>query len=103
MNATSWVGSTGSGERVALQTALGVVNDNKESVVRVLFETGSQKSFITAKSVSNLGLEPLRKDSLSIKAFGRREAETEVRDMVKLSLGSIDRNKKVSLECFVVS
>ena len=43
-NATSWVGNTaGSGEKVALQTALANVNARKECRVRVLFDNGSQK------------------------------------------------------------
>ena len=46
-HASTWVGSTGSEGGVALQTALAVVDDKKESRVRVLFDTGSQKSFIT--------------------------------------------------------
>eukprot|EP00795_Rhopilema_esculentum_P017366 gene17366-biopygen6317 len=71
-NATSWVGNTaGSGEKVALQTALANVNARKECRVRVLFDNGSQKTFITAEAVAKLGLEPIRVERLGIKAFGK--------------------------------
>ena len=70
--------------------------------VRVLFDTGSQMSFITAKAVGRLGLRPVRKEKLGIKAFGRKEAEEENRDVVELSLLGPQGEKKVSIEAFVV-
>ena len=49
-NATSWVGKTGIGEDVVRQTALAKVKGaKKEGRVRILFDTGRHKSFITAK------------------------------------------------------
>ena len=70
--------------------------------MRVLFDTGSQRSFITAKAVSRLGLRPVRKEKLEIKAFGRKEAEEEMRHVVKLSLLGTQGEKKGSIEAFVV-
>ena len=52
---------------MVLQTAFPVVTGNSESRVRVLFDTGSHKSFITVKAVSILGLRPVRKECLRIK------------------------------------
>ena len=54
-NAPIWAGSTCSGNSVALQTALAKVNERKECTVRVLFDTGSHKSFISARAVETLG------------------------------------------------
>ena len=79
--ASTWVGSTGSEGGVALQTALAVVDDKKESRVRVLFDTGSQKSFITERAVRKHGLRPVRKEELGIKAFGSTEADVAERDI----------------------
>ena len=103
-NANVWVGNTGSEGNVALQTALAKVDAKKEGnvTVRVLFDAGSQKSFITAKAVGRLGLRPVRKEKLGIKAFGRKEAEEEMRDVVELSLLGPQGEKKVSIEAFVV-
>ena len=61
-SAPAWVGSMCSGDSVALQTALANVNDKKECNVRVLFDSGSHRSFISAKAVENLGLRPVRKE-----------------------------------------
>eukprot|EP00794_Sanderia_malayensis_P009578 gene9578-biopygen7910 len=74
-NAAAWVGvgNTSSGGQVALQTALAVVNGNREKRVRVLFDTGSHKTFITSEACRQLGLEPVRSERLGIKAFGSKE------------------------------
>ena len=101
-NAPSWVGSTVSGERMALQTALAKVNAKKESKVRVLFDTGSHRSFISAKVVSKLGLRPVRSEHLGIKPFGSVNAEYRMRDIVAVSLYSLSGNNCVKIECIVV-
>ena len=102
-NASAYVGNTGSGRSVALQTALAKVNDKKEGNVRVLFDSGSHKSFVTAKAVGRLGLRPVRKERLGIKAFGRSDAEVEMRDVVEFSLGPMRGEKKVKIQAFVVN
>ena len=53
---TSWVGNTGSGTKVALQTDFANVSVLRGGEVRVLFDTGSHRSFITAKAVEHLEL-----------------------------------------------
>ena len=101
--ATSWVGTTGSsGDTVVLQTALAKVNDKKECRVRVLFDTGSQKTFITAKAVGRLGLEAVREESLGIRAFGSKDANVSKRKICKLSLSPIRGDGKINVEAFVV-
>eukprot|EP00794_Sanderia_malayensis_P016738 gene16738-biopygen14130 len=94
--------STGSGGRVALQTALAKVNENTGSTVRVLFDTGSHKSFITAEAVAKLGLNCLRKETLGIKAFGHREVDRKERDVVEFTLSSLRGGKVTTVTCFVV-
>ena len=102
-SATSWVGSTDSSEgKVALQTALAVINGKKECSVRVLFDTGSHKSFITAEAVGKLGLRLVRRQELGIKVFGGKEAVTEIRDVVEISLSALNDEKSVKIEAFVV-
>ena len=98
------VGKTGSSEgRVSLQTALAVVNGNSESRVRVLFDTGRHKSFITAKAVGKLGLRPVRKECLGIRAFGSKEANVAMRDVVEISLSSSQGKNGILIEAFVVN
>ena len=69
-NTTFWVGNTTSGSKLALLTALANIDEKKEGKVRVLFDPRSQKSFVAAKVVSELGLNSVRKESLGIRAFG---------------------------------
>ena len=101
-NATSWVGSTGSGGNVALQTALANVEGMKKETVRVLFDTGSHKSFITAEVVAKVGLRPVRREDLGILPFGSTDAEVKTRDVVEVSLVPVNGKKKVTIECYVV-
>ena len=107
-SAEAWVGSTGSfcptsGERVALQTALARVEGNEKCKVRVLYDSGSQKTFISAKVVNKLGLKPLREEELGIKTFGRNEPEVKKRAVYELSLGSLNGNaRSVRVQAFVV-
>ena len=98
-NASACVGNTGSERSVALQTALAKVNDKEEGKVRVLFDSGSQESFITVKAVERLGLQAVRRERLGTKAFGRSEAEMEMRDVIQFSLHG---KKKVRIEAFVL-
>eukprot|EP00795_Rhopilema_esculentum_P014904 gene14904-biopygen4596 len=98
--ASAWVGSTGSEVNVALQTALALVNGKDR--VRVLFDTGSHKSFNTAKAVGRLRLRPVRSEQLGIKAFGSKEAHVALRDVVQISLSLCNGGESVIIEAFVV-
>ena len=98
--ASAWVGSTGSEGNVALQTALALVNGKDR--VRVLFDIGSHKSFITAKAVGRLRLRPVRSEQLGIKAFGSKEAHVALRDVVQISLSPCNGGESVKIEAFVV-
>ena len=43
----------GTESRIALQTAQALIKGNIQGRVRVLFDSGSHKSFVTAKAASN--------------------------------------------------
>ena len=102
-SATAWVGSMCSGDSVALQTALANVNDKKDGNVRVLFDSGSHRSFISADTVAKLGLKRVRRERLGIKAFGSKEAVEGERDLVEFYLVPLKRGeKRVKIICFVV-
>ena len=99
VHAASWVGSTSSGDRVALQTALAKVNGKKGNTLRVLFDTGNQKTFISAKAVNRLGEDRKTWD----KAFGRNEADVAMRDVYNFSVEPLRGGKSVSIDAFVVN
>ena len=87
---------------VALQTALANVEGMKKETVRVLFDTGSHKSFITAEGVVKVGLHPVRREDLRILPFGSTDAEVKTRDVVEVSQVPVIGKKKVTLQCYVV-
>ena len=74
----------------------------KKETVRVLFDTCSHKSFISAEAVSRIGLHPVKKEELGIMAFGSTDAEVKTRDVVEVCLVPMTGKKKVTLQCFVV-
>ena len=51
---------------------MAIVNDREECRVLVLFDTGSQMMFKTAKAASSLGSEAVQEDSLWNRAFGSK-------------------------------
>ena len=104
VHAASWVGNAASsGVQVALQTALACVNSEREKKVRVLFDSGSQKTFISAKAVNRLGLEPERSEELGIKTFGSREPYLAVRRVFRFSLSPLFEGIPVEVEAFEVN
>ena len=67
---TANCGYVGIGSKVTLQTAQRVVKGTKEKRVRVLFDSGSEKTFVTAHVMNEAGLSAIRKEWLEIKTFG---------------------------------
>eukprot|EP00794_Sanderia_malayensis_P003850 gene3850-biopygen3279 len=93
-SASAWVGNIGSGERVALQTALTMVGGKRECLVRVLFDRGSQKSFITAKAASRLGLRSERSEELTISHLEVKE-QMLLQERLKSQLKKLQQNPQV--------
>ena len=90
-------------ERVALQTALAAVEGKVGSRVRVMFDSGSQKTFVTESVVKSLGLKVLREEELGVKTFGSREAEVEMRKVYAIPLVAVNGGKTITIEAFSVS
>ena len=104
-SAASWVGTTvsSSKQRVALQTALAAVEGKRKGKLRVLFDTGSQRTFVSMKAVKRLDLKPIREENLSIKVIGRSEAETALRKVFEIPLLPLCGGRKVSVEAFLIN
>ena len=54
--------------------------------VRVLFDSGSQKSYITNRLKTRLGLTPIKKELLNLNVFGSETTRKQNCDVVKVSL-----------------
>ena len=107
-NAEVWVGSMGSfcptsGEQVALQTALEKVGRGEKRKVRVLFDSGSQNTFIPAKVVDKLELKPLREGERGIKTFRKSELELKKRAVYQVMLVPVTcHSRSVAVEALAV-
>ena len=88
--------------RIALQTAQAVVKGDKQLCVRVLFDLGSHKSYVTAKTANAAGLKVVRKELLGLSTFGQKAKETEVRDVVCLDVMPLRCGKVLTLKAYVV-
>ena len=86
VNAHSCIENVGCGGRVALQTAQGVLKGRKNVQVRVLFDSGSSKSFATSNVVQMAELTPFKQELLSLRTFGSKEPEVSKRDVMELTL-----------------
>ena len=90
------------GEHVALQTAQALVQGGSECRVRVLFDAGSQKSFVTSrvKELSNPVVR--RKEWLQLNTFGNSSEQGGLREVVEIKLCSISGGNCIVMEAYVV-
>ena len=96
---------TGSGTRVALQTAQGIISANNASLpfrTRVLFDAGSHRSFITSSAASRAKLPVVRKEWLCINAFGQRDQKGALRDVVEFQINAVKGDRSIIMQAFVV-
>ena len=101
-NATSCMGNVGNGGSVALQTAQAILRGDQIVKARVLFDTGSHRTFVTQDIVDRLGKAPFKQESLAIKTFGSAKVEERMRDVVELELYSVQGSKPIRIVASVV-
>lgn len=74
---------------VLLQTAIAYARSDSEVEpveVKVLFDSGSQRSYITQELKDKLNLKPTRTETLNLNTFGDNSYRRQKCDLVKLSL-----------------
>ena len=80
-------------------TQLRALHDKMETHFRGLETLGvDQKTY----SSTPVGLEPMKKESLSIRAFGSSETENKMRDVVQFYVTSLQGGERITIECVVV-
>ncbi|CAB4007702.1 E3 ubiquitin- ligase DZIP3 [Paramuricea clavata] len=87
------------GER---ETAQAMFVGKKSGRVRVLLDSGSQRTLVTVKVAKALGCEVVRVENLSIGTFGQRALDSELRNVVRLELRSLFGSQVVSVDTYVV-
>ena len=93
--------TTREGKLVLLQTARAVAfnDDTGRTInVRVLFDTGSQRSYVTDTLVSRLNLKPLKKEKLQLNTFGGPGFKGRNCDLVKVHLQAPGTGEVVQLQ-----
>ena len=74
---------------VLLQTAKGIAfneDNSKSSHVRILFDNGSQRSYITSNLKSKLNLKPMKTETLHLNTFGVNSFQRQSCELVRLRL-----------------
>ena len=103
-NRTTTTTSNGLPSKVLLQTATVhtyAQHSNKTISVRVLLDSGSQRSYATNNLKKRLGLRPVKKETLNLNTFGQDKLTKQKCDAVNLSLKSKDDDDiKILALCF---
>lgn len=89
--------------RVALQTAQAVVKGaNGNLRVRVLFDAGSHRSFITSKAVRSTGLQVKRQQWIEVCTFGEQTKESGLKGVYDLQVFPFQGGDGVKIELYGV-
>ena len=70
--------------------------------VRLILDSGSQKTYITRQLKDTLGLEPVTREKLCIKTFGSDYNNLKTVDVVNLCLQNVNNDTTVSIAAHVV-
>lgn len=90
------------GSVVLLQTLSAIIAGAKTSGrYRVLFDGGSQRSFITASASEKLGCKPLGEETLTVGVFGGQNTRKTMRKVRVLFLAA-NRKRLISIEALEV-
>ena len=97
---TFHVGAKG---KIALQTAKAVVKGTHRNLrVRVLFDAGSQRSFITTKVVQSAGLQVKRQEWIKVCTFGEQTKESGLKGVCDLQMFPFQGGHGVKIEAYEV-
>ena len=88
---------------VLLQTAQAMAVNNQNSAntnVRILLNTGSQRSYVTDRLKTKLNLSPVKSETLHLNTFGEENYNKQQCDVVNLHLQGAHGEIEVSALCF---
>ncbi|XP_022802638.1 uncharacterized protein LOC111340115 [Stylophora pistillata] len=92
----------GTESKIALHTAQALIAGSVKGRMRVLFESGSQRSFVTAKAARNHGLGIVRKEWVAINTFRQVVKESGLMEVVQFDIMPLRANRSLRLEAYVV-
>ena len=88
------------GGSIALQTAQAIlrIKDGKQPVrCRVMFDSGSQRSFVTTAIVKLLGGKPMENEWMRINGFGVTEPKGKLCNILELCVRSVNGGESVKV------
>ena len=88
--------------RVALQTAQAIISGNKGSRVRVSFDAGSHKSFITTRAVQSAGLRAERREWIEINTFGQLGKDSGLSGVYEFQVFPLQGGDGIKIEAYEV-
>ena len=94
----------GSGGRVALQTAQGIVTttNGKQGIrCRILLDSGSQRTFVTSNLAKLMDGKPIRNEWLDHYAFGRKGKKT-LSNVFEVNVAPLNGGERVRMEVYEV-
>ena len=86
--------------RVLLQTATAIATNEegtKSTTIRVLFDNGSQRSYITDSLRSRLQLKSLNTEKLNLNTFGESKFKKQSCDVVNLQLRKLEHDDPITI------
>ena len=99
LDCTSEMGGGGGG-RIALQTAQAIlrIKDGKQPVrCRVMFDSRSQRSFVTTAIAKLLGGKPIEKEWIRINGFGLIEPKGKLCNILELCVSPVNGGERIKV------
>ena len=88
--------------RIALASNHTSVQPQAKHCVRIILDSGSQKTYITQQLKETLGLKPIARGRLCIKTFGSDYDNLKAVDVVNLCLKNVDNDITITITAHVV-
>ena len=70
--------------------------------IRILFDSGSQRSYMSERAKAKLHLPPRRNEKLVIKTFGQENKQLKECDLVEFCAGGLSESSKVQMTALAV-
>ena len=96
---------TDSNASVLLQMAVALVsgtNRDTEVLVRILFDSGSQRSYITEHAREKLGVPTVKSEKLLIRTFDQENEQLQTSEVVELSVRGLDKNESIPVTAYTI-
>jgi len=86
---------------VALKTAQAIaIGETKRLPTRILFDSGSQLSYVTNSLQEHLGLKPIRREKLRINTFGSSSFSASPCDIIKICIESANGGETLCITAY---